>query len=214
MKINLCDFILKYHIYPLLLLFTWKKYVEIFTSFCYRIIRPDEWEIFPAEVKMDDNIGSGAFGTVFCGHISRDVCKKLPYFKLYSKKLGRKGEMNQVAVKRLKGECSIFYSFISSVIVFQWFCKCSCTLKLRKTLAFSQNIFNKSKYTAPSMKKDKKGNKYHTNLSNCFAFCKSYALKKSQIVFIRVQMQKLTSYKLFINVYSMLLGSKNHWVVL
>ena len=60
------------------------------------------------------------------------------------------------------------------------------------------------------MKKDKKGNKYRTNLSNCFAFCKSYALKKSQIVFIRVQMQKLTSYKLFINVYLMLLGSKNH----
>ena len=54
---------------------------------------------------MDDTIGSGAFGTVFCGHISRDVCKKLPYFKLHSKKLGRKGEMNRVAVKRLKGGC-------------------------------------------------------------------------------------------------------------
>ena len=102
-KIKLCHFIFKYHIYQLLLLFTWKKYVEIFTRSYYRITRPDEWEIFPADVTMDDNIGSGAFGTVFCGHISRDVCKKLPYFKLNSKKLGRKGEMNRVAVKRLKG---------------------------------------------------------------------------------------------------------------
>ena len=103
MKIKLRDFIFKYHIYPLLLLFTWKKYAEIFTRSYYRIIRPDEWEIFPVEVTMDDNIGIGAFGTVFCGHISRDVFKKLPYFKLHSKKLGRKGEMNRVAVKRLKG---------------------------------------------------------------------------------------------------------------
>ena len=117
MKIKLCDFKFKYHIYPLLLLFAWKNYVEIYTSFCYRIIRPDELEIFPAEVTMDHNIGSGAFGTVFCGHISRHVCKKLPYFKLHSKKLGRKGEMNRVAVKRLKGGCSIF-SFIYSFIVF------------------------------------------------------------------------------------------------
>ena len=108
-KIKLCDFIFKYHIYPLLLLYTWKKYVEIFTRSCYRIIRPDEWEIFPAEVTMDDNIGSGAFGTVFCGHISRDVCKKLPYFKLHCEKLGRKGEINNVAIKRLKGGCSIFF---------------------------------------------------------------------------------------------------------
>ena len=52
---------------------------------------------------MDDNIGRGAFGTVFSGHISRDVCKKLPYFKLHRKKLGKKGEINRVAVKRLKG---------------------------------------------------------------------------------------------------------------
>ena len=103
MKIKLCDFRFKYHICQLLLLFTWKKYVEIFTRSYYRITRPDEWEIFPADVTMDDNIGSGAFGTVFCGHISRDVCKKLPYFKLNSKKLGRKGERNRVAVKRLKG---------------------------------------------------------------------------------------------------------------
>ena len=117
-KIKLSDFIFKYNIYQLLLLCTQKKYIIIFTRFCYRIIRPDEWEIFPEQVTMDDNIGSGAFGTVFCGHISRDVCKKLPYFKLNSKKLGRKGEMNRVAVKRLKGRCSIF-SFILSVIVFQ-----------------------------------------------------------------------------------------------
>ena len=54
---------------------------------------------------MDDNIGRGAFGTVFSGHISRDVCKKLPYFKLHRKKLGKKGEINRVAVKHLKGGC-------------------------------------------------------------------------------------------------------------
>ena len=82
-----------------------EKYVEIFTSSCYKIIRPDEWEILLVEVTIDDNIGSGAFGTVFCGLISRDVCKKLPYFKVHSKKLGRKGEMNRVAVKLLKGGC-------------------------------------------------------------------------------------------------------------
>ena len=45
------------------------------------------------------------------GHISRDVYKKLPYFKVHSKKLGRKGEMNKVAVKLLKGGCSIFFFF-------------------------------------------------------------------------------------------------------
>ena len=89
-----------------------RKYIEIVTRSCFRITRPDEWEIFPSEVTMDDNIGSGAFGTVFCGHISRDVCKKLPYFKVHSKKLGRKGEMNRVAVKRLKGLCSVYDSFL------------------------------------------------------------------------------------------------------
>ena len=73
--------------------------------FCYRIVRPDDWEIFPSEVTMDDNIGRGAFGTVFSGHISRDICKKLPYFKLHRKKLGKKGEIYRVAVKRLKGGC-------------------------------------------------------------------------------------------------------------
>ena len=74
--------------------------------FCYRIVRPDDWEIFPSQVIMDDNIGRGAFGTVFFGHISSDVCKKLPYFKLHRKKRGKKGEINRVAVKRLKGGCS------------------------------------------------------------------------------------------------------------
>ena len=54
---------------------------------------------------MDDSIGGGAFGIVFSAYISRDVCKKLPYFKVQRKKLGRKGEMNRVAVKRLKGKC-------------------------------------------------------------------------------------------------------------
>ena len=71
---------------------------------CYRMVRTDEWEIFPSEAKFDDNIGVGAFGTVSCGRISRDVCKKLPYFKLHHKKLGRMGETNKVAVKHLKGE--------------------------------------------------------------------------------------------------------------
>ena len=54
---------------------------------------------------MDDNIGRGAFGTVFSGQVCRDVCKNLPYFKLHRKKLGKKGEINRVAVKRLKGRC-------------------------------------------------------------------------------------------------------------
>ena len=90
------------HLY---IIFTSKHHLRTVARSCYRITRPDEWEIFPSEVTMDDNIGSGAFGTVFCGHISRDECKKLPYFKLQSKKLGRKGEMNRVAVKRLKGGC-------------------------------------------------------------------------------------------------------------
>ena len=54
---------------------------------------------------MDDGIGGGAFGIVFSAHISRDVCKKLPYFKEHRRKLGRTREMNRVAVKRLKGEC-------------------------------------------------------------------------------------------------------------
>ena len=53
---------------------------------------------------MDDSIGGGAFGIVFSAYISRDVCKRLPYFKVHRKKLGRKGEFNRVAVKRLKGE--------------------------------------------------------------------------------------------------------------
>ena len=72
--------------------------------FCYRITRCDEWEIFPSEVTMDVNIGSGAFGTFFCGLISRDTCKNMPYFKLHYEKLGRKGEINRVAVKYLKGK--------------------------------------------------------------------------------------------------------------
>ena len=53
---------------------------------------------------MDDSIGRGAFGIVFSAYISRDVCKKLPYFTVHREKLGRKGEMNRVAVKRLKGK--------------------------------------------------------------------------------------------------------------
>lgn len=72
---------------------------------CSRIVRTDEWEIFPPEAIFDGNIGAGAFGTVFRGHISRDVCKRLPYFKLHRKILGKKGETNKVAVKHLKGGC-------------------------------------------------------------------------------------------------------------
>ena len=53
---------------------------------------------------MDDSIGGGAFGIVFSGYIPRDVCKRLPYFQVHHKKLGRKGELHRVAVKRLKGE--------------------------------------------------------------------------------------------------------------
>lgn len=71
----------------------------------FSIVRTDDWEIFPSEITMDNSIGGGAFGIVFSAYISRDVCEKLPYFKLHSKKLGRKGEMHKVAVKRLKGEC-------------------------------------------------------------------------------------------------------------
>ena len=76
--------------------------------FCFSIVRHDDWEIFPSDITMDDSIGGGAFGIVFSAHISRDVCRKLPYFKVHRKKLGRKGEMNRVAVKRLKGECQKF----------------------------------------------------------------------------------------------------------
>ena len=71
---------------------------------CFSIVRTDEWEVFPSEIAMDGSIGGGAFGIVFSAYISRDVCKRLPYFKEHRKKLGRKGEMNRVAVKRLKGE--------------------------------------------------------------------------------------------------------------
>ena len=73
--------------------------------YCFSIVRNDDWEIFPSEITIDDNIGEGAFGNVFSGYISRDVSTKLPYFKLHRKKLGRKREINRVAVKHLKGEC-------------------------------------------------------------------------------------------------------------
>ena len=81
--------------------FNYLTYKNYYT--CFRIVRPDDWEIFPSEVETDDNIGRGAFGTVFSAHISRDVCKNLPYFNLHREKLGKKGEVNRVAVKRLKG---------------------------------------------------------------------------------------------------------------
>ena len=71
----------------------------------FSIVRTDDWEIFPSEIIMDNSIGGGAFGIVFSAHISRDVCKKLQYFKVHCKKLGKMGEMNRVAVKRLKGKC-------------------------------------------------------------------------------------------------------------
>ena len=54
---------------------------------------------------MDHSIGGGTFGTVFSAYIPRDVSKRLPYFQVHHKKLGRKGELHKVAVKRLKGEC-------------------------------------------------------------------------------------------------------------
>ena len=54
---------------------------------------------------MDGSIGGGAFGIVFSAYIPRDVCKRLPYFQVHHEKLGRKGELHRVAVKRLKGEC-------------------------------------------------------------------------------------------------------------
>ena len=73
--------------------------------FRFSIFRTDDWEIFPSEITMDDNVGGGAFGIVFSACISRDVCTKLPYFKVHHKKLGKKGEINRVAVKHLKGEC-------------------------------------------------------------------------------------------------------------
>ena len=56
---------------------------------------------------MDDSIGGGAFGIVFSAYISRDVCKRLPYFQVHHKKLGRRGEFHRVAVKRVKGECQL-----------------------------------------------------------------------------------------------------------
>ena len=71
----------------------------------FNIVRTDEWEVFPSEIAVNDSIGGGAFGIVFSTYIYRDVCKRLPYFKVHRKKLGRKGELNRVAVKRLKGEC-------------------------------------------------------------------------------------------------------------
>ena len=74
--------------------------------FRFSIVRADDWEIFPSEITiMDDNIGGGAFGIVFSACISRDVCIKLPYFKVHIKKLGKKGEVNRVVVKYLKGAC-------------------------------------------------------------------------------------------------------------
>ena len=56
---------------------------------------------------MDGSIGGGAFGIVFSAYIPRDVCKRLPYFQVHHEKLGRKGELHRVAVKRLKGECCL-----------------------------------------------------------------------------------------------------------
>ena len=54
---------------------------------------------------MEDKIGRGAVGDVFSGHISREVCKRLSYFKLHREKLGKKGNINRVAVKHLRGGC-------------------------------------------------------------------------------------------------------------
>ena len=71
----------------------------------FSIKRTDDWEILPSEITMDNSIGGGAFGIVFSAYVSRDVCKRLPYFHVHHKKLGRKGEFHRVAVKRLKGEC-------------------------------------------------------------------------------------------------------------
>ena len=80
-----------------------KKKHNFFSRFS--IVRTDDWEIFPSDITMDDSIGGGAFGIVFSGYIPRDVCKRLPYFQVHHKKLGRKGELHRVAVKRLNGEC-------------------------------------------------------------------------------------------------------------
>ena len=82
---------------------------------------------------MHDNIGGGGFGIVFSDHISRNVCKKLPYFKVHCKKLGRMGEMNRLAIKRLKSEC--FYFAVFSYIIFQ--CCCDRTL----TIYLNQEVF-------------------------------------------------------------------------
>ena len=79
-----------------------KTTVLFFSGFS--ITRTDDWEILPSEITTDNSIGGGAFGVVFSAYISRDVCKKLPYFKVHHKKLGRKGEFHRVAVKRLKGK--------------------------------------------------------------------------------------------------------------
>ena len=82
-----------------------KKTLLFFSHFS--IVRTDDWEIFPSDITMDDSIGGGAFGIVFSAYISRDVCKRLPYFQVHHKKLGRRGEFHRVAVKRVNGECQL-----------------------------------------------------------------------------------------------------------
>ena len=71
----------------------------------FSIVETDDCKIFPSDIAMDGSIGGEAFGIVFSAYIPRDVCKRLPYFQVHHEKLGRKGELHRVAVKRLKGKC-------------------------------------------------------------------------------------------------------------
>ena len=91
-----------------------KKTLLFFSHFS--IVRTDDWEIFPSDITMDDSIGGGAFGIVFSAYISRDICKRLPYFQVHHKKLGRRGEFHRVAVKRVKGECQLI--LLHSVLLY------------------------------------------------------------------------------------------------
>ena len=91
-----------------------RKKVTFFSHFS--IVRTDDWEIFPSDITMDDSIGGGAFGIVFSAYISRDICKRLPYFQVHHKKLGGRGEFHRVAVKHVKGECQ--FILLHSILLY------------------------------------------------------------------------------------------------
>ena len=63
----------------------------------------DEWEIFPANIILDEKIGEGAFGTVFSANIQAVVLLKSKYGKQKNNAALLNDKDVKVAVKLVNG---------------------------------------------------------------------------------------------------------------